>query len=299
MGIRAAVSIVLSIGLFAGAATGAAAQPDAPDGSDADPRLSEGLPYGEDPRQVLYAYELEPREAPRPAVVHFHGGGLVEGEPLEDAEWAMPLAEQGYVTFLAGYRLFDEATGSDPWPAQLEDAQRAVQWVRDHAEAFGVDPARVCATGFSSGGLLASMVGITDAALASDDEASAGTSSRVDCVVTLAGDNDYTVPYAYPPFTEVVNALLGGTVEDVPERWTAASPAHNVDAQTVPFLIVHGNRDTANPIQMSRNLAAALGEAGREYVYAEVIATHDGVRVHEVTRRLMQAYLAAQLRPDE
>ena len=288
---------ILAIGLLAGSAVGAAAQSDEPAQDDAWPRLTEGMSYGDDPKQIIHAYVLEPRDAPRPAVVHFHGGGLVWGEPLEDAEWAMPLAELGYVTFLAGYRLLDEDTGDNPWPAQLEDAQRAIQWVRARADEFNVDPERVCATGFSSGGLLASFVGMTEAA--TTEPGVPGTSSRVDCVVTLAGDNDYTVPYAYQPFTETVNILLGGTVKEVPERWKAASPANNVDAETVPFLIIHGTQDREVPIEMSRNLADALAEAEREFVYAELPAGHMNIGDPELTGALQLAFLKAQLHPDE
>jgi acetyl esterase/lipase len=255
------------------------------------------MAYGHNPKQIIYAYELEPRDGRRPAVVHFHGGGLVEGEPLEDAEWARSLAEQGYVTFLAGYRLLDEAAGENLWPAQLEDAQQVIQWVRAHADEFNVDPERVCASGFSSGGLLSSLVGMTDAASTSSDGGEEA-SSRADCVVTLSGDNDYLVPYAYPAWTRTLEILLGGTVQEVPERWEAASPAHNADAETVPFLVIHGNRDTVNPVEMSRNLADALAEAGREYIYAEVAASHEGVRDHETTRELLKAFLASQLHPD-
>lgn len=297
-GSKSGTSLFLVVGLMVGSTLGGAAQAGTGDGRiSAEPQLTEALSYGEDPRQVIYAYELEPRDGPRPAVVHYHGGGLVEGEPLEDAEWAMPLAEQGYVTFLAGYRLLDETAGDNLWPAQLEDAQRAIQWVRANADRFNIDPERVCASGFSSGGLLASMVGMTEAASTSGAE-EPSVSSRADCVVTLSGDNDYLVPYAYPAWTRTLEVLLGGNVEQVPERWRAASPAHNVEAETVPFLIVHGNLDTANPIEMSRNLAAALAEARKEYVYAEVAASHEGVMEHETTRALVKAFLATQLHPD-
>ena len=129
------------------------------------PQLTRGIVYGEDDsfRQVIHVFEPEPRAEPRPAVVFFHGGGLVFGVPLQDMDWAQAIAEQGYVTYMAGYRLFDENTGENPWPAQLDDAQRAIQWVRAHADEFNVDPGRICAIGHSSGGHLAGLVGTTEA----------------------------------------------------------------------------------------------------------------------------------------
>lgn len=193
--ITSGISAIIAIAMLVGSAIGVAAQSEDSTQETAGPQLTEALSYGDAAKQVIYAYTLEPRAAPRPAIVVFHGGGLVEGEPLEDAEWARPLAEQGYVTFLAGYRLLDEATGENLWPAQLEDAQEAIQWIRANADEFNVGPERVCAIGFSSGGLLSSLVGMTEAESTSDAEMSS-ISSRADCVITLSGDNDYLVPYA-------------------------------------------------------------------------------------------------------
>ena len=58
------------------------------------------------------------------------------------------LADYGFVTFLAGYRLFNPRSGANPWPAQLDDAQRAIRWVRAHADEFNVD-LDVSALGYS------------------------------------------------------------------------------------------------------------------------------------------------------
>ena len=205
--------------------------------------------------------------------------------------------EQGYVAFMAGYRLFDERTGGNPWPAQIDDAQRAIRWIRAHADEFNVDPERVCAIGHSAGGHLASLIGTTEAADATDPEL-AGISSRVNCVVTLAGDGDLTVPYGNTRWTSVFTKMFGGTIEEVPETWQAASPAHNIDEETVPFLIIHGNRDGDVPVEMAWNLADALAEAGKEYVLAEVPAGHMGIRGPQATDALVEAFLDYQLHPD-
>jgi dipeptidyl aminopeptidase/acylaminoacyl peptidase len=106
-------------------------------------------------------------------------------------------------------------------------------------------------------------------------------------------------PNPDPEWTELRNALYGGSVEEVPEVRQAASAAHNVDEATVPFLVIHGNLDEMVSIEQSRNLADALGEAGREYVYAEVLADHFDVLELEATSSLQEAFLADQLRPAE
>jgi len=293
-GTKSGLSAILAIGLLAVTAFGVAAQ----DETD-PPQFTMDYVFGEDDtdQQVIHVLEPAPRVAPRPAVVFFHGGGLVMGTPLWDWDEAQDIAALGYVTFMAGYRLFGEYTGEDPWPAQLDDAQHAIQWVRAHADEFNVDPDRVCAIGFSAGGHLAAMVGTTDASDGSDPEL-AGTSSRVDCVVTLSGDGDLTVPYDNLRWANVFTDMFGGTVEEVPEAWQAASPAHNVDEETVPFLIIHGNRDDDVPVEMSRNLADALAAAGTEYVFAEVPTGHMDVRNPAATSALVETFLDYQLHPE-
>jgi len=295
-GIKSGLISILAIGLLAGSAVSVAAAAEAV----VPPQITMNIVYGEDDpdQQVIHVMEPAPRPTPRPAVVFFHGGGLVMGDPTWDIVEAQTMAELGYVTFMAGYRLFGESTGENPWPAQLDDAQRAIGWVRAHADAFNVDPARVCAIGFSSGGHLAGMVGTTDAADGSDPEL-AGISSRVDCVVSLAGDADLMVPYDNLRWTNVFNAMFGGTLKEVPDAWRAASPAHNVDEETVPFLIIHGSRDDDVPVEMSRNLADALAAAGTEYVFAEVGSGHMDLRSRQATTALVEAFLAYQLHPED
>ncbi|MGD8487101.1 MAG: alpha/beta hydrolase, partial [Chloroflexota bacterium] len=264
---------VVMLALLADQGAAVAAQSPASDQDVEWPQLTIRMPYGDDPKQIIYAYELEPRAAPRPAVIIFHGGGLVYGQPLQDAPWAEEIAEQGYVTFLAGYRLFWEFDGSNPWPAQLDDARRAMRWVRAHADEFGVDPERVCAIGHSAGGQLAGLLGTTEGPADADPDL-AGIPSRADCVVNISGDSDLMDPDPDPDWTQMLNRLYGGSIEEVPEVWRAASVVHNVDEETVPFLVIHGNLDEMVPIEDSRKLVSALAAAGVEHDFTEVDTDH-------------------------
>ena len=253
-----AVALVMGLGIAVAAQDGAAAY---------ETSLKSGFSYGDDPqgKQVIHVLTLPEREEPRPAVIFFHGGGLVMGNPLQDLGWAKWIAGQGYVTFMAGYRLFDQLNGTNPWPAQLDDAQAVVRWVREHASGFNVDPDRVCAAGHSSGGHLAGLVGTTDAR---DTSASQEESSRVDCVVSVSGDADLTVPYDNSLWTHVFDAMLGGTIEEV-------------------------------PVEMGRSLAAALADAQREFVYAELPARHLDIGDSGTSGELMRTFLSYQLHPEQ
>src|SRR5262245_32064406 len=158
---------------------------------EATPSSTLGVAYGEvEGKQLLLDVYVPPaREAPRPAVVVLHGGGLLEGGRLDVFAPAQALAEVGYVVFAPDYRLFRPETGANKWPAQLDDAQRAVRWIRANAAAYGVDPERVGAYGHSSGGHLSALLGLRETR-ENVDPALASASSRVTCVVELAGSAD-------------------------------------------------------------------------------------------------------------
>ena len=272
--LRLGLVAAMTVALLGGPGGAATAQ-----GEDTEDGLRGPVVFGEDPEwQRLWVRTLKPRDEPRPAMVAVHAGGLIFGEPLDETWVAEYLADYGFVTFLAGYRLFDPSTGANPWPAQLDDTQRAVRWVRAHADEFNIDPERVCAIGYSAGGYLAGLLGTIDIRHGSDPDL-AGFSSRPNCVVMGAGDGDLTVPYPEQYLDDilvgdVMVGWLGGTIDEVPEAWEAASPAHNIDADTPPFLVIHGSDDEYTPVEMSRNFVDAMREASRDVEYLELPGGH-------------------------
>jgi len=87
-----------------------------------------------------------------PGMVYFHGGGLVAGSlDTHDTIARSLAAATGCRTVSVGYRLSPEA----PFPAALEDACAAVDYVAAHAAEFGIDPARLGVAGDSAGATLA------------------------------------------------------------------------------------------------------------------------------------------------
>jgi acetyl esterase len=87
-----------------------------------------------------------------PAVLYIHGGGF--RILSKDTHWmmALPFARRGYVVFNINYRLAPE----NPYPAAIEDACRAYQWVAANLETWGGDPERFVLAGESAGANLAS-----------------------------------------------------------------------------------------------------------------------------------------------
>jgi acetyl esterase/lipase len=81
-----------------------------------------------------------------------HGGGYVVGSPVTYHEQCSGFADElGIIVVSVDYRLAPE----HPFPAGLEDCYTALRWVHDHADALGVDPARIAVGGDSAGGGLA------------------------------------------------------------------------------------------------------------------------------------------------
>ena len=76
-----------------------------------------------------------------------------QGHVKSDCE---PVLAAGYTVFALNHR----ATHDFTYPAQVEDVQRAVRFIRFHANRYGINPDKIGAIGGSSGGHLVSMLGV-------------------------------------------------------------------------------------------------------------------------------------------
>src|SRR4030095_10804330 len=91
------------------------------------------------------------------AVIICPGGGYsVLAAGHEGSDVAGVLNEWGIVAFVLKYRLPDEKIMIDKTIGPLQDAQRAIQIVRENAKQWNIDPAKIGIMGFSAGGHLAS-----------------------------------------------------------------------------------------------------------------------------------------------
>src|SRR5581483_10127968 len=100
-------------------------------------------------------------------------------------DFSRELARRGYVVFAVNYTLAPRAR----WPAQLEDVQAALRWIRAHAASYGIDPRHVFAWGGSCGGHLAAMLALRDDPLG-DGEPLHG---RVQGAIDAFGDGDLSL----------------------------------------------------------------------------------------------------------
>jgi len=174
----------------------------------------------------------------------------------EGFEVAHRLAAAGITAFVLRYRLpaegWDQAAD-----VPLQDAQRAIRLIRARAAAFGVDPRRVCAMGFSAGGhVMASLATRHDARVYSSVDDADRQSARPDLSALMYPVIDMAQPHAHPGSRA---ALLGAS--PTPQLQALYSPQRHVTPATPPTFQVHAWDDTSVPIANSLDYLAALRSA--------------------------------------
>jgi acetyl esterase/lipase len=143
---------------------------------------------GGDEAQKLDIYVPEtPSDKPLPLIVHIHGGGWRAGTKFPCPVAAMVL--KGYAVASVEYRFSQKAI----FPAQIQDCQAAIRWLRAHAKQYNFDTDHLGAVGGSAGGHLSALVGTSGGKKAFPpigghlDE-----SDRVQAVIDIYGPADFS-----------------------------------------------------------------------------------------------------------
>jgi acetyl esterase/lipase len=199
------------------------------------------------------------KDGPFPAIVCIHGGGWVSGDRGQMANSINALAARGYVAISPDYRL----APVNPFPAQIQDCKAAVRWLRANARAYQIDPDCIGAMGFSAGGHLACLLGVTDKTDGLEGEGdNAEQSSRVQAVVSFFGPTDLTRPvFGSEAQKNNLEPLLGGPLQENADAYRRASPVTYVRKKAPPFLFLHGSEDTVVPISQPQDMALLLRKA--------------------------------------
>jgi acetyl esterase/lipase len=203
--------------------------------------------YSEVEGAALELYVFKPTAMPpngsAPAILLFHGGGWVAGSPEWTFEGARRYAAAGLVAMSVEYRLSGERV--TPVDA-LADVCGAFRWVRDRAQALGVAPHRIAASGTSAGGHLAA------------------AATTIGCGNTEGayGNGGPDALVLWSPALDVSSdghfrRLLRGRA-----MVEAFSPVEHVRARMPPVHIVHGERDTLTPLGGARRFCERVQSGG-------------------------------------
>lgn len=199
----------------------------------------------------------------------WHSPQELSAPPLKESGqaklYAARLAEAGYTVFAISHR----AAPRFKYPAAVQDAQRAVRFVRHNAARFGIRGDRIGASGGSSGGHLVSLLGVLD--VKGDPQSSDPVqrhSAKVQCVVARAAPADMIL-MGNSARGATVASFMGmqgprgkeeGTIEA--KLYREASPLFQVTPDDAPFLLMHGDADDTVPFQHSEMMEKALRQAG-------------------------------------
>lgn len=178
---------------------------------------------------------------------------------------ATNLASRGYAVWNIEYRRIGSPGGG--WPGTIEDVATAI----DHLAALAagevdLDLRRVAVVGHSAGGHLA----LCASARGGDTNGKFATRKVFPAAVAgLAAVVDLHESFALSSGNNAVSALLGGSPSEHPIRYAQASPLDLLPLR-VQQLILHGAKDDALPVELSREYVKAARHAGDSVDYVEL-----------------------------
>jgi acetyl esterase/lipase len=207
------------------------------------------LSYGQDSLQFGELH-LPANTGSHPVVILIHGGfwhrpydyTLMTG--LAD-----DLAQRGIAAWNIEYRRIGDAGGG--WPGTMLDVAQATDFVRSLAPSHNLDLNRVVPIGHSAGGHLALWLAARHN-IPENSELTPAKNNPLSLlgIISLAGVSDLQMSTRMNLGNGAGAELLGGSPEQVPERYRAASPAALLPLH-VRQVLVHGTADDRVPYEMS------------------------------------------------
>ncbi len=268
---RRTFSLLIAFLLIWSAANGLAAE-------DSFTRQSDVI-YGRKHGMALTMDVFKPKEnANGAAVIWTVSGGWFSSHAHINLDFLRELLSRGYTVFAVVH-------GSQPHftvPEAVADMNRAVRYIRAHAEQFGIDANRLGISGGSAGGHLSLMIGAAGTpGDAQSDDAVEKASSRVQAVACFFPPTDF-LNYGTPGFEwlnqgpkDPLRAPFDFKEWDAERKYFAPvsetrrreiareiSPAHHVSSDDPPTLLIHGDKDYLVPIQQSELMIEKFKQAG-------------------------------------
>lgn len=237
--------------------------------------LHGNIPYNNDTlkKHLLDIYLPANATGDVPLVIWVHGGGWLSNNKYADMNYMKAtiaeILKSGYGLASIDYRFSTDAV----FPAQIQDCNKAVAFLYENADKYGIDKNRFALMGFSAGGHLASLMGLSKNNKVGDFFMFK-TSKSFDfkAVVDFYGPAELVLfPKANDPKSPE-GILIGAAPLDRPDLAEIASPVTYVDKNDPPFLIIHGEKDDLVSPNQSRLLSGWLTSVG---VQNELIIVKD------------------------
>ncbi len=201
-----------------------------------------------------------------PVVIWVHGGAWMVNDKYADmsymANTVKGFIDSGYALASIDYRYSTQA----PFPAQIQDCNQAVEYLYQNAEKYKLDKHRFALIGFSAGGHLANLMGLSN----NNDvkefypngvkphfsiKAVIDFYGPADLLVMVGGPVNDSIP---PPNPNPMALLLGALPFDRPDLAKTASPVTYIDKKDPPFLIINGQKDQSVPYTQAILLSSWL-----------------------------------------
>jgi Tol biopolymer transport system component len=179
------------------------------------------IKYGEHERNAFDLW-LVVTDEPTPLVVYYHGGGFRRGDKRRiPVPLLLKLLEAGISVAGVNYRLTDTA----PFPAQMYDSAKALQFIRYHAEEYNIDPSRIGATGSSAGAGISMWLAFHDDLADPDNEDPIlRESTRLTAAAPYSGQSSYDPRFIQELFN-----------------------TDQIESALIPFFGMNGPEDIQNP----------------------------------------------------
>lgn len=237
--------------------------------------LQGNIPYNNDTLQkhLLDIYFPPNAKGKLPLVILIHGGGWLSNDKYADIGYmrktVAEIVSAGFALASIDYRFSTQAV----FPAQIQDCNSAVSFLYGNADKYGFDKRRFAVMGFSAGGHLASLLGLSKNNNV-EKFFMPGTSKSftIKAVVDFYGPAELILFPGADNEKSPEGLLIGAAPLARPDLAKVASPVTYVDKDDPPFLIIHGEKDDLVSPKQSRLLSSWLNVVS---VQNEVIIVKD------------------------
>lgn len=192
-----------------------------------------------------------------PIVINIHGGGWNHGDKESQTGFST-FFKMGYSVANVEYRLTGQATA----PAAIEDVRCALIYLINHSEELNIDVNKIIIMGGSAGAHLALMAGLLADNDVFDTNCSTTKEVKVAAIIDKYGIIDVW-DWGYGKEIKSKSAInwLGAYAKDA-EFTKSVSPMYQINKDSPPVFIVHGDADKVVPYQQSIKLKSKLDELG-------------------------------------